>query len=167
MTTYLTDNSGCSEWYTPAKYIEPARCVLGTIDLDPASCALANQTVQATHYYSLLDDGLTKPWFGNVWLNPPYGKGVMALFATKFLAELPNIKQAIVLVNGPTDPAWFHALRERCTMDCFTRSRIHFLNELGEERKNNNRGQVFFYFGDAQELFKQHFEPFGQIRPFL
>jgi hypothetical protein len=47
---------------------------MGGIDLDPASCATANETVRARTFYSRKDDGLKRPWFGRVWLNPPYGK---------------------------------------------------------------------------------------------
>lgn len=59
------------EHYTPVEYIEAARYVLGRIDLDPASCARANETVRASTYYTKEDDGLTQTWFGNVYLNPP------------------------------------------------------------------------------------------------
>jgi hypothetical protein len=26
-----------------------------------------------THYTAPLDNGLSLPWFGRIWLNPPYG----------------------------------------------------------------------------------------------
>lgn len=67
-------SSVTNEHYSPPKIVEPARRIFrGTIDLDPASCEVANGTVKATKIYTRQDDGLTKPWFGKVWLNPPGG----------------------------------------------------------------------------------------------
>ena len=67
-----------NEFYSPAYVIDAARACMGGIDLDPASCAAANETVRATRFYSLKDDGMKRPWFGKVWLNPPYGKASTA-----------------------------------------------------------------------------------------
>src|SRR5207247_5573395 len=78
--------SGSDEWYTPSDIIECARRVLGEIDLDPASCPRANRTVKAAHYYSRQQNGLNLPWFGRVWMNPPYG-GAAESFALKLIAE--------------------------------------------------------------------------------
>jgi hypothetical protein len=39
------------EWFTPPDIIELARSVLGEIDLDPASHAIAQQTVRATTFF--------------------------------------------------------------------------------------------------------------------
>lgn len=62
------------EWYTPAVFVEAARLVMGGIDLDPASHAEANQTVHAALYYDEAHNGLTKAWYGRVFLNPPGGQ---------------------------------------------------------------------------------------------
>src|SRR6266567_8413556 len=70
-TTYSPDLSD-DEWFTPVEIIEAVRDVLGTIDLDPASCDEAQETVQATRYFTAENDGLKQEWAGRVWLNPPF-----------------------------------------------------------------------------------------------
>jgi len=63
------------EWYTPKAIIEAARVTMGSIDLDPASCEAANEVVKAGRYFTAVDDGLRRPWQGNVWCNPPFSNG--------------------------------------------------------------------------------------------
>ena len=58
----IAQNTGDFEWYTPLRIIEPARRVLGEIDLDPASCEAANRVVKATRIFTESDDGLTQKW---------------------------------------------------------------------------------------------------------
>ena len=56
------------EWLTPPDIIR----ALGEFDLD--SCAPVRRPWDmAKSHYSTLDNGMTKPWFGRVWLNPSYG----------------------------------------------------------------------------------------------
>lgn len=70
----VVQSSETNEWHTPAVYVEAARRVLGGIDLDPASCDEANETVRADTFHTAGDDGLEHAWKGTVWLNPPYGR---------------------------------------------------------------------------------------------
>lgn len=69
------------EHYTTPRLVEPARYTLGgVIDLDPASCAAANEIVKAEMFYTAADDGLCQPWGAldcppnTVFMNPPGGK---------------------------------------------------------------------------------------------
>jgi ParB family chromosome partitioning protein len=65
-------SSKTPEWYTPSKYVEAARQVLGEIELDAASCELANKWVKADKYFSIEDNSLWQMWQAKtVWLNPP------------------------------------------------------------------------------------------------
>lgn len=70
-------SSATVEHYTPAPIVEAARTVLGGIDLDPASCELAQDTVKAIAWYGpgseLGEEGLAEPWMGRVFCNPPGG----------------------------------------------------------------------------------------------
>ena len=43
-------------------------------DLDPASCPRELSAVPARRIYTIEDDGLSLPWEGRVWMNPPYSK---------------------------------------------------------------------------------------------
>src|SRR5262249_28170123 len=80
------ERSQSNEYYTPAEYIRAARSVLGGIDLDPASCEMANAVVGASTFYTKEQNGLTLPWRGTVWLNPPYG-GSAGEFIAKLIEE--------------------------------------------------------------------------------
>lgn len=68
-------SSGSNEHYTPPGLLDLVREVFGQdIDLDPCSCAAANTLVRARRYYTEADDGLTLPWEGTVFVNPPGNK---------------------------------------------------------------------------------------------
>src|SRR5262249_11163642 len=138
--------TGETEWYTPARYVELARRVLGAIDLDPASCEAAQKTVCATTYYTK-EDGLLREWHGRVWLNPPYAQPDIAHFIDKLITERSDgrITAAIALVNNYTDTGWVHAAAEIADAICFTRGRVRFVDVDGAEC---DAGSVFFYFGD-------------------
>jgi hypothetical protein len=82
-----TEGTGEYERYTPARYAEAARLVLGTIDLDPASSEVAQQTVEAEHFFTEQEDGLSKEWIGRVWLNPPYHRDLASKFIDKLIRE--------------------------------------------------------------------------------
>jgi hypothetical protein len=155
--------SESTEWYTPAEYIEAARRALGAIDLDPASCELANRTVGASRFYSLEDDGLAQPWYGRVWMNPPYG-GYVASFVGKLVDEhgAGNVEAAIALVSAhAVDTQWFQQLWD-CPALCFIDHRITFISPHRESHQNTG-GSCFAYFGPDPASFYREFSHFGAI----
>jgi phage N-6-adenine-methyltransferase len=156
--------SGEQEWYTPPLYIDAARHVLGTIDLDPATSVQAQTRIQATHFYTAMDQALMQDWSGCVWLNPPYAQPLMERFVEKLLSELAagRVEQAILLTHNYTDTAWFHAAEAMASRICFTKGRIRFVRADGHQDSPTN-GQAFFYFGPHPERFTAVFSAFGCI----
>lgn len=161
-----TQGSGLDEWFTPADVIADVQAVLGEIELDPASNAVAQQTVQAGRFFTIEDDALTKEWKARtVFMNPPYSTGKIQEFVDKLCAELVagNVNEAIMLTNSLTDTAWFHKAEEMAAAICFTRGRIRFIHD-GKEGKSPTWGQAFFYFGENDCRFREVFIKRGFVR---
>lgn len=162
-----------NEWYTPAKYIDAARQVMGGIDLDPASSELANQTVKAGKIYTVEDDGLKQPWNGRIWLNPPYSSqgmvgrsgnaaGPMQYFIAKLMYHYQSgdVSQAVVVVTTDTDASWFQSFWEFPI--CFATHRVMF-NRPDGTREKQFFGTSFIYLGPNESKFIEVFSQFGRI----
>jgi hypothetical protein len=161
INTHVGHNSGENEWYTPLKIIELARLTMGSIDLDPASCERANQTVKAQKIYTEQDSGLLQPWSGNVWMNPPYGQPLISQFSDKLIQELPNICQACVLVNNATETEWLQNMMRNCSAVCFIKSRVKFIDKNGNASGSPLQGQVILYYGSNFDNFYYNFNSLG------
>lgn len=155
-------NGGEFEWYTPSDIIEAARKTMGSIDFDPASTEQANKTVKATVYHTKETNGLDKAWSGNIWLNPPYVQPLIQNFSDKLISELPNINQALVLVNNATETAWCQNLISNCNVCCFIKGRVKFIDANGKPGAPL-QGQVVLYFGKDEKNFKEYFSKYGLI----
>jgi len=160
----LNSFSGDNEWYTPSRYIEMAREVMGSIDVDPASNATAQSVVKAKTHYTIDTNGLDKDWHGNLWMNPPYSNPEIQNFVEHLIVQISkgNIKQAIVLTNNSADTGWHHDLQAACSRLCLTKGRIRFESPT---RASNSpaMGQSFFYFGENPERFREVFSDIGTI----
>jgi ParB family chromosome partitioning protein len=167
--THVAKNTGEVEWYTPPEYIEAARRVMRGIDLDPASCLTANETVKAKRFYSKDNNGLDKDWSGRVWMNPPYAKGEVDAFAEKLAAEVrvKKVSEACVLVNNATDTGWFQTLADVASAVCFTLGRVKFLDRDNRPVGAPLQGQAVIYIGSNSGRFVSEFSILGTcwVRP--
>jgi hypothetical protein len=79
--------------------VEPARLVLGGIDLDPASDAFGNSRIKTKDYIDDEGDGLRQPWTVrglaavSVFINPPGGKVGNQSQAVLFWRKLMNERE--------------------------------------------------------------------------
>ncbi len=165
-----------NEWYTPARYIEAAREVMGGIDLDPSSCKEANMIVRAEKFYTKEDNGLLLPWHGNVWLNPPYSlegvpsgkeagrqiRSVVRQWIDRLINEYRagNISEAILLTKADPKQLWFQLLWEFPI--CFASDRVYFHRPHAEPERHFF-GTAFIYLGSNEQKFIDTFSKFGTI----
>jgi len=162
-----TKKRNSDDWHTPEWCINAARNVMGDINLDPFSSNQANVLIKADNIYTEADNALSIDWLAvnNVWMNPPYGKGVMQKAVDKLLLERAKFKQIIVLTNAATDTLWFEAMRKEATSICLTKGRISFEDAGGKKVSGNTKGQAFFYFGENADKFCTVFSEFGWVVP--
>jgi ParB family chromosome partitioning protein len=157
------DVSHASEWFTPAVYVQRAADVMGRIDLDPASCHAANEVVNAAQYYTADEDGLNQPWFGRVFLNPPYTRALIQPFCEKLVEQYRagHVTQAVVLVNSATETRWFQALMSVASAVCFPAGRVHFWHP--DKSTTPMQGQAVLYLGDNINDFTSAFKDLGNV----
>lgn len=173
-TLLALHSSASVEWYTPPGYVQAARTLMGEIDLDPASCAEANRLVQAATFYTRQQDGYTRPWWGRVWLNPPYGRATNGAsnqqrWSHRLLVAFTDgqVAEAVLLVTAATGTRWFQPFYRYPV--CLCDHRIRFLSGSGDTRAGQpTQENAFVYLGPTAkyERFVDLFSPFGPIGRF-
>jgi phage N-6-adenine-methyltransferase len=153
-----TAGTSDDEWFTPSKYVEIARSVLGEFDLDPASHDEAQKVVRARRYFTKADEGLAHEWHGRVWLNPL--QSLIAKFVDKLVEEriAGRVSAAIMLTHNYTDTRWFRTALSVADAIGFTLGRIKFYQPDGTVGEQPEQGQAFFYFGDETARFAEAFK---------
>jgi phage N-6-adenine-methyltransferase len=99
-------------WTTPPWVLDRLYAVIGGhFDLDPCSPTKdrLRAPVRARRYFTEADDGLSRPWRGAVYMNPPYGRAI-ADWVAKAASEAAAGRAApvIALVPARTDTEWWH-----------------------------------------------------------
>lgn len=159
----INQNSGDAEWYTPPHIIESARRVLGNIDLDPASCAVANANVKAAAFFTADDNGLRFPWHGRVWLNMPFGGRDNEQWIGKLIHEYTagRCMAALTIAFSSTDTKWCQMLLDYPV--CFIRGRVAFIDSTDAGRDGPPKGALVAYLGPDVDRFTAVFSKLGSV----
>lgn len=146
------------EYGTPLSIIAAAKIAMYGIDLDP--CADPKRLLpEVTNHYTEEDNGLVRPWEGNIFINPPYGRSV-SHWIDKGLAEysIGTAKQMIFLVAARTDTKWFNQLAYYGPW-CAVRGRLRFDGMTTPAPFPS----AIFYVGPRHEAFRKAFLTLGPI----
>jgi hypothetical protein len=144
-TSFERSISRTDEWYTPKTLIAK----LGHFDLDP--CAPCEEFYTADTCYTKDVDGLVQPWYGRVWLNPPYKNPLIG----QFMKRMAVHKNGIALVFNRMDTAlWHDIIFPSATAMLVMRGRIKFCDISGRQGGTSGCGSVLIAYGDdnAQRL---------------
>lgn len=120
---------GSTEWETPPELFDAWWEEFGGFDLDPF-CRPEHYTSQRVLVgggyicipppiedevlvdapnHRILIDGYTSPWFGKVYMNPPYGSENISAALDKAIAELEakRVELVVALLPATTDTKWW------------------------------------------------------------
>lgn len=140
------DGKRATRWLTPPYIVES----LGVFDLDP--CGAPNHSLASvTYQIDEGQDGLMLPWFGRVWLNPPYGKE-----AAPFMEKMAIHGSGTAFLFARTETnLFFDYVWPYATAMKFVKGRVKFLKpDLTPGAEAANAPSVLIAYGekDAQAL---------------
>jgi phage N-6-adenine-methyltransferase len=115
-------SSATPEWPTPQWLIDELAAEFGPFDLDPAASA---QNAKAPKFYTQEDDGLSQPWAGRIWLNPPYGRDIGRWMARAAQAAQDGAL-VVCLVPARVDTRWWRDATAAAALVRFLPGRIRF-----------------------------------------
>ena len=126
------------EWLTPPELVKK----LGEFDLDP--CTPINAPfLHAKKYFTVIDDGLSHNWFGRVYLNPPYGRGMEL-----WLEKLKFHGNGIALIFARTETkCFFEHIWNDADAVLFVKGRIRFYHISGIQAGTPGAPSVFIAYG--------------------
>ena len=134
------------DWITPRHIVE----ALGPFDLD-VSQSPTQPWLCAKRGIVLPRDGLTEPWEGRVWCNPPY-----SVHASAWMAKLARHGHGTALIFARTETEmFFDHVWPKASAILFIEGRLHFHYPDGRRAEANAGGpSVLIAYGehDAERL---------------
>ncbi len=129
MGGHQSANMGKDEWLSPPAIVT----ALGPFDLDPCAPIVRPWPTAAQHF-TIDDDGLSRKWFGRVWMNPPYGSQTGV-----WLERLAEHGNGIALIFARTETEdWFTQIWPKAHGVLFIKGRLYFHHVSGQRAAHNS-----------------------------
>lgn len=129
-----------AEWYTPPWIFEALGVEFVTDGASPGKSVVP--WVPALKHSTRAEP---VPWFGSVWLNPPFGERRNQI--EPWLAKLEAHGDGIALVPNRTGADWWQDYAQRADGLLFIRGKVRFLRPDGSEGESPGYGNVMMAFG--------------------
>ena len=93
------------DWETPQAFFDELNLEFSfTLD----ACATP-ENAKCKSFFTIYDDALKQDWFGNVWMNPPYGRSIGKWIRKAYLeVQVGNADLVVCLIPARTDTAYWH-----------------------------------------------------------
>lgn len=141
----MSEHESCigasDEWYTPP---EVFKALAVRFDLDVASPGDGRDFVPADVAITAEQDGLSAPWQGFVWMNPPFGgrRGQVP-----WLRRFFEHGDGIALVAARTSADWFHEFAPMAAALHFPEGKTKFIRPDGTRGGSPGTGVVLMAAG--------------------
>lgn len=139
MAAYETAGQS-DDWYTPAYIFDALDC---RFDMDVAAPVDGPRYVPTNRWLS--SDGLTMPWDGFVWMNPPFGHQSTKRAWLRRFFEHGN---GIALVPDRTSAPWWQEFAPMADAILFVGGKIKFERPNGTVGESPGTGTCLFAAGD-------------------
>ena len=122
-------------------------------DLDAAA---SKANAKCNNYLTIDDDAISQNWAAilsdfrlknkNVWINPPYGRGMIKKFMQKAIEQKVKGVTSVLLVPATLDAQWL-PINEISEIRIITGGRLTFIHpELGKSVAGNTKGSMIVIF---------------------
>lgn len=150
------------EWLTPPAIID----ALGgpySFDLDPCS-PIDRPWPTARVHYTVIDNGLLRPWTGRLWFNPPYGGPSIVGPWMRRMAE-HGIGTTLIFARTETE-LFFETVWAKASAILFLRGRLYFHHVDGTRAAaNSGAPSVLIAYGQNDAEILQRSGIAGQFIP--
>jgi len=140
-------NTETDIWLTPQWIIDK----IGPFDLDPCGHLPNGKPIVKTaeNYFTEQNNGLTQPWFGDVFVNFPYSDSFEWLKKCKDEFLSGRVASITVLCFARTETkAWQENVNQATGINLI-KKRVKFLTKDGVEKSNGNAPSCLIAFGES------------------